>query len=165
MVFPSQFRKPHRLKGFDYSSACSYMITFVTAQRKKILSLIQQNNIYEPPSVLLTEYGKICEKHILRIPHVYPGVFIDNYVIMPDHIHLLITISRSGGDDKKTVPVSTIIHATKRMITREIGKSIWQLDFHDVIADNEKRYDICDRYIDDNPASWLMDKEPPLLFQ
>ena len=51
--------------------------------------------------------------------------------------------------------VSKIIQKTKAMVTKEIGYPIWQKDFYYVIADSEKRFSLCDRYIDDNPAAWL----------
>ena len=88
-------RKPTRLKNFDYSSAGAYFITICIKDRKRILS-----NIIKPvgvgafddpltPQIQLTEIGKVTEKYLLSSENI-PGVKIDRYVIMPDHIHVII---------------------------------------------------------------------------
>ncbi len=51
--------------------------------------------------------------------------------------------------------ISVIVGSTKAMITKEIGRQIWQADFYDTIADSEFLFRRCDQYIDDNPAAWL----------
>ena len=147
-----KFHKPHRLKGFDYSSACSYLLTITTKGRAPILSRVVYRGMYEPSTVELLPCGMVTEKYLLRIPDVYPNVTLDNYVIMPDHVHILLTIERNDAENKGT---DKIIRATKAMITREIGRSIWQTDFYDVIADTEELFLRCDRYIDENPAAWI----------
>ena len=152
----SKFDKPHRLRSFDYSSVASYMLTFNTADKKCILSEILQRSIFEPPEVRLSAYGRITEKYILNIPNAYPNVTLDNYVIMPNHVHILLTINDYIPPKREDKPmISRIIQSTKSLTVKEIGEKIWQLDFYDVIADTEKRYLICDKYIDDNPAVWL----------
>ena len=132
------------------------MLTFNTKEGRNILSEVVRPSRYEPATVRLTPYGRITEKHILHIPEAYSNVTLDNYVIMPNHVHLLLTVHFYVPAKRKDKPlISGIIRATKAMISREIGESIWQLDFYDVIADTEKRFLICDQYIDDNPAVWL----------
>ena len=53
------------------------------------------------PQIKLTEIGKIAEKHIQKINSVYADVTVENYIIMPDHIHLLIFID--GFEDMTTI--------------------------------------------------------------
>ena len=104
----------------------------------------------------MSPYGKIVEKHILNIPNAYANVTLDNYVIMPNHVHLLLTVNFYVPPKRKDKPlVPLIVQATKSLATREIGKSIWQLDFYDVAIQTEKKYLAYDKYIDDNPAVWL----------
>ena len=159
MVYPSQYRKPHRLKAYDYASANSYLITFNVLGRKQLLSEIKQEAEYTKPVVSLTAYGRTTEKYILNIPKVYEGVELDNVVIMPDHVHILLTL---GWNTEHRYDIATIIRATKRMITNEIGESIWQLDYYDVIADTPLLFERCDKYIDDNPAAWINKHAEPL---
>lgn len=115
--------RPGRLPDYDYSSAGYYFITFCTRNRDCCLSSVVptrprenentgQGNCSErwgncsvgrgalaPPRVILKEPGLILDGFIQNIPNVYPGVVVDKYVIMPNHVHLLIQITRDedGG--------------------------------------------------------------------
>ena len=154
--FQSKFDKPHRLKGFDYSSVTSYLLTFNTLNRKNLLSEIIPGDILTPPHVELKPFGEVTEKYILRIESCYPGVILENYVIMPDHVHLLISIEKYVPPSRKDKPkVAVIVQSLKSLVTKEIGQKIWQLDFYDTIADNEDIFIKCDDYITNNPAVWL----------
>ena len=155
-----RFRKPHRIPEFDYSSAASYFITFNTINRQKLLSEIHSVDAYVPPVVSLKPYGEITEKYILQMEAFHPEITLDNYVIMPDHVHLLITIKES---DEANPGIAVIIQSLKTMITKEIGNKIWQLDFYDTVADTDELFMRCDTYIDNNPAVWLdrAGMEPP----
>ena len=59
-----KFHKPHRLKWFDYSSACSYLLTFTTKGRAPILSKVIYRGMYEPSAVELLPYGTVTEKYL-----------------------------------------------------------------------------------------------------
>ena len=97
----------------------------------------------------------------MRIPDAYDNVLIDNYVIMPDHVHVLLTLNAPRLNERSPVGVDTIIRSTKTLITREVGRSVWQKGFYDVIADTQKRYDNCYYYITANPYRWLADGKEP----
>ena len=86
-------RKPNRLKGFDYSSDGAYFITICTKNKEQCLSKIVGANIVRPSAI-----GKIIEKDILKIEKIYPCIFVDSYVIMPNHIHLLYNRCDRRGD-------------------------------------------------------------------
>ena len=92
MVYPSRFHKPHRLKNYDYSSANSYMLTFNVLPGGPVLSEIVKPDVFLPPVIRLFSAGTVVEKYITNIPIVYSGVTLDNYVIMPNHVHILLTI-------------------------------------------------------------------------
>ena len=163
MVFPSQFHKQHRLKTYDYSSPGSYMLTICVAGRKKILSKVIYRGMYAPAGVELTGEGQIAEKYLNSIPDNYPSVTLDNYVIMPDHIHVLLTLAPDITSLAKKPDVHTIIRMFKTMVTKELGYSIWQDSFYDVIAETEERFLVCDKYIDENPAAWLEKNDEPFI--
>ncbi|HOU10665.1 MAG TPA: hypothetical protein PL044_08515 [Clostridiales bacterium] len=80
-------RKPQRLKGYDYSQNNAYFITICTQNRLPILGSIK-NDI-----VALSEFGKVVEEKLLNIGNG-TDVFIDKYVFMPNHIHLILIIER-----------------------------------------------------------------------
>ena len=117
-------RKDLRLKHYDYSSAGAYFVTICTKDRKRILSNIIKPSVgvgalddplngffNEPqiPQIQLTEIGKVTEKYLLSSENI-PGVKIDRYVIMPDHIHVIIFLypdkytSRKDGSSRAPTP-------------------------------------------------------------
>ena len=77
-------RKPNRLKGFDYAEFGAYFITICVKDRTPLLGNIVLENDLESPQVSLSAYGKITEFYLKRIAG------IDKYVIMPDHIHMIL---------------------------------------------------------------------------
>lgn len=84
------------------------------------------------------------------------AVKLDNYVIMPNHIHMLIAIDDCG----RTLfapTISRIVKQFKGVVTKQIGKSIWQRSFYDHIIRDEQDYVEKWNYIENNPARWLDD--------
>lgn len=97
----------------------------------------------------LSEDGLTVDKFVRQIPGIV------KYVIMPNHIHMIIRI-----DSKGETPITSRIRTFKTFVTREIGENIWQRSFYDEIVwtDECKRYrEICE-YIDNNPLNWMLDE-------
>lgn len=145
-------RKPNRLKGYDYSENGTYFITFCTQKRYELL----WKTGYQIPQYELSEYGEITEKMILKIPVCYPAVVVDQYVIMPNHVHLLLSIQKQGRA-MRAPTIATILNQMKGAITKQIGFSIWQKLFHDHIVRNQAEYQRIWEYIDTNPLKWEED--------
>ena len=142
-----RFRKPNRLQNYDYSQCGSYYITICTHNREN--RFWTANNSY-----VLSKSGEIVDAAIRQIPKHYPNVALDHYVVMPNHVHILLTIADAYGRQS----VSTIIGHMKRWSTMQIGKPLWQKGFNDrVIRDDEEFY-IKWRYIDMNPLRWETDE-------
>ena len=91
-------RKQNRLEDYDYSKSGTYFITVCVQDRKPILSHISANadSIY-PPRMQLSFIGKIVENAIQAIPEHYQNISVDHYVIMPNHVHMLVRIEDDGG--------------------------------------------------------------------
>ena len=85
-------RKTIRLRDYDYSNAGVYFITVCVKDRKALLWNNVGASIARPQDVNLSAYGKIVDDAIRQIPIHYPDVNVDNYVVMPNHIHLLLSI-------------------------------------------------------------------------
>ena len=127
-------RKPTRLKNFDYSSAGAYFVTICIKDRKRILSDIIKpvgvGAFDDPltPQIQLTEIGKITEKYLLSSENV-PGVKIDRYVVMPDHIHVIIFLypdeyaSHKDGSSRAPTPTNEmlphIVSANERVFVKD----------------------------------------------
>lgn len=145
-------RKIIRLQNFDYSSNCAYFITICSKDHKWKFGNVLANKDNLNAFVTLSSCGQIIDKYINRIESVYNGVSLVNYVIMPNHVHLILMLYNCEKS------VSTIINSTKGMVTREIGEDIWQSRFYDTVIDN---YDILEtkyNYIENNPINWLIGK-------
>ena len=146
-------RKRIRLENYDYSTPGAYFITLCIKNRKAVLSYITVGaNIVRPKEIHLTKYGVIVKTAIKNIPTLYPAITVDNYVIMPDHIHLLLQIHPDIDGRPMVAPtIDRVIKQTKGYITKQIGFSIWQKSFNDHIIRGDKDYKEIWEYIENNP--------------
>ena len=178
---PLPKRKPTRLKNYDYSSTGAYFITICTKDRKEILSEITVgDDAHIVPKNTLSSYGLICDKYIKNISEIYESIKIDKYVIMPNHIHMIISIygtmwassptnaglsANFGLKDvapqvkasSPTKNIEDIIRSFKILVSKEIGFSIWQRSFHDHVIRNKEDYTKIYEYIDNNVLNWSYD--------
>ena len=157
-------RKRNRLDNYDYSSCGAYFLTICTANRENYFwdavgAVIGRPQIIEhPQDVILSPCGKIVEIAINNISLMYPALSVEHYVIMPDHIHLLLIICSDENGRPMTAPtISWVVNQLKGNVTKRIGRSIWQKSFYDHIIRNKKDYDKHVKYIYENPMNWQFD--------
>lgn len=149
-------RRPTRLKDYDYSRNGAYFITICVKDKRELLSKITVGEGFHAlPQNLLTQTGAEVEKAIQYINDNYNDVTIDKYVIMPNHIHLIVSIENSGG--RGSPPLQNIIGQLKSYTTKKFGGVLWQRSFHDHIIRCEKDYDEIWQYIDTNVLRWTDD--------
>jgi REP element-mobilizing transposase RayT len=168
-------RKNIRLPEYDYSSGGAYYVTICTKNKACILGDIKEGQMK------LTAIGKIVQEQIQITPKIRRNVTIDSFVIMPNHIHMILLITSDDGRDMaRHVPttgrgrfgkpqsgtLSTIVGAIKSTITKNIhlqdgadGKSIWQGRFYEHVIRNEKSLEKIREYIYNNPRNWQVDDE------
>ena len=160
-------RKENRLRCYDYTEDGVYFLTICTDRRRPILSQIvdrgtpQPDHVYEPvPQIVLSEIGSVAEQLIQDISNRYDGVCVDAYVIMPNHIHMVLQVERKGG---RAMPVPTekpsvsrIIQQFKGAVTKRAKAVVWQSHFYDHVIRNEADYLARLRYIEENPLKWLL---------
>ena len=154
-------RKPTRLKNYDYSSEGAYFITICTHNRKNIFSNIVGQGL-APAENQLSLLGEIANKEILDLKNRYKNIRIDKYVIMPNHIHAIITIENKTAGASPCPTLSDIVCSFKSMTSRKIreikpNENIWQTSFHDHIIRGEEDYLKIWNYIDTNPQKWKED--------
>ncbi len=152
-------RKPIRLKNFDYSSCCAYFITICVQDKECILSRIVGDGALDVPKNILTDYGKIVEKNIISGNRI-PDINVDNYVVMPNHIHMILRIENNGTSRAPTPTNQMIPHfisTFKRFCHAQIGFKIFQRSYHDHIIRNDKEYFKIWHYIENNPLKWNED--------
>ena len=166
-----QIRKSNRISGYDYSTNGAYFITICTENRRKILSEIIVGTPLPgyPEEVCpeLTPCGKIADKYIRQMDAFYDNLSVDKYVIMPDHIHLLISIHGLGGHPGRGVPtgekertsvIARFVGTFKRFCNKEYGENIWQGRYYDHVIRNQQDYDEVWQYIENNPRKWAIQK-------
>ncbi|MBE5813358.1 MAG: transposase [Clostridiales bacterium] len=156
-----KIRKKNRLKYWNYGRNGAYFITICTEGKKKILSKIVGDGAFDVPKNILTDYGEIVDKYINSSNNIN-GISIDKYVIMPNHIHMIIIVENNEtGTSRAPSPTNSLIAHTistfKRFVNIEIGKNIFQRSFHDHIIRNEADYKNIWAYIDNNPLKWELD--------
>lgn len=146
-------RKKNRLDGYDYSSNGAYFITVCINDKK---SLLWKRSEYDSG---LSDYGETVKTAIESIERYYNGVRVDKYCIMPNHIHLILTIGSGECGRMISAPtVSNIVGSMKRWVSKELGESIWQKSFYDRVIRGEKDYLGIWQYIDENPLKWISDE-------
>ncbi len=188
-------RKPNRLKDYDYNSNGAYFVTVCTKNKKRILcdvsispsenttvgadiirpqnaqlfatDIINSENTIAEIEIRLSETGELVRTAIESINTYCPYVSVDKYIIMPDHIHILIVINDSDTDGRIiSAPTGTnkqrlevIIGQMKRWVSKQAGFPLWQKSFHDHIIRTQEDYFHVWNYIDSNPRLWLENKD------
>lgn len=155
-------RKRLRLENYNYSENGMYFITVCTQNRKKVLSEILSVGDGSPVPKL-TATGMLAESYIGQISEKYPTVKIYKYIIMPDHIHFLISIEKNtGGTGDPSPTTSTVFAWFKYQTTKAInmhggcvGKKFWQRSFFDHVVRNEQDLQDIMYYIETNPQRWI----------
>lgn len=173
IYFRNQYRIPSaRLQGFDYGSDGAYFITICTQNRTPHFGEII-NGIMG-----LSDTGCQTWKCWMAIPHFFPFVILDEFVVIPDHVHGIIFINNpnrrdaincvstagNGGITQKNNPMGKqklgeIIRNFKGKLSFLIRKNIdphfaWQPRYHDRIIRDENELNRIRQYIKDNPKNW-----------
>ena len=154
-------RKRTRLKEYDYSSEGSYFITICSKDKKLIFSKIVGDGFPDVPQVVLTEYGKVINRQINLMGEYYKNIKIDNYVIMPNHIHILISVYINGSSGMPTPTneaIPSFVGTFKRFVNRKVGRDIFQRSYNDHIIRDERDYIGRWKYIENNPLKWELDE-------
>ena len=157
-------RKLPRLQGYDYATPNVYFITICTHGKQCIFGRIHTQNHCDA-YMRYSPIGETAKQCLLDLESHYENIKIDNWVIMPNHIHILMRIT------EQTTPLPTIrndipnvIGKYKAAVTRRVGNAfmhsekIWQTSFYDHIIRNEADYQKIWQYIYRNPSKWTEDR-------
>ena len=171
MKLYKQYRKPLRLKNYNYSDEGFYYITICTKNKISYFGQIIDGKM------ILNDYGKIVDDYWKNLTKQYNNVLLDEYVIMPNHIHGIIIIGEA--DKTGQCPVTTdnksdgaigygllskVINSFKGLVTKSIKRTPggsnfgWQRSFFDHVIRNEKSLLAIRQYIQNNPLKWHLDE-------
>lgn len=154
-------RKRNRLAAYDYNRAGAYFITLCTYNKECVLSRIVGDDALGVPTNRLTKWGSIAEEYILSGNRM-DRVTVDKYVIMPNHIHILLIVEGTpngtpGASSPTAAVVPRFVSALKRLTNQKIGKNIFQRSYHDHVIRNQQDYLRIWEYMDNNPKKWKLD--------
>ena len=165
-------RKSLRMKYYDYSSNGLYFVTVCAYNKQHLFGKIVNGEMH------LSQIGKIAEEEIILTNKIRREQFIEiiKYVIMPNHIHMIINIYKPeifheykqedfGNPVKESV--SSVVRAFKSAVTKRIHKisdginlpyKVWQARYFDNVIRNEEAFEKISNYIESNPMLWKEDK-------
>lgn len=155
-------RKQVRLKDYDYSAPGAYFVTVCTQDREELLGKIVGCGDFDAPKMVLTQYGITLDGYIKLMSKKYCHISVDKYVIMPNHIHLIISITDyKNGASETAAPynneISKFVSLLKRYCNRACGIDMFQRSYHDHIIRGEADYNKIWEYIDTNVLKWEED--------
>jgi REP element-mobilizing transposase RayT len=160
-------RKTIRLQQYDYTRPGAYFITVCLHDRKQYLFGEIADNV-----MVLNSVGEYARECWLDIPTFYPYVKLDEFVIMPNHVHGILILNSNnielGAANQfqqcTSGSIGSIIRGfkvgvTKRLRSINVQTLIWQRNYYEHVIRNEKSFTDIRQYIRDNPASWGNDEE------
>jgi REP-associated tyrosine transposase len=158
-------RHAMRLQGYDYSREGAYYVTICVLNRESLFGTIVDDEMR------LQRHGEIVEECWQNLPQHYPTVELDEFVIMPNHVHGIVIVTVGAG--LKPAPTNNSSHGLpeimrgfKTFSARRInemrgtpGVSAWQRSYYEHIIRNENDLNRIRAYIVNNPARWASDEE------
>lgn len=160
-------RKNIRLKDYDYSQAGYYFITLCCEDRKNYFGKISycRGGALLHPTVELSDIGKIILEQWYELRNRYPNIRLDQFIVMPNHIHGILTIENEQAEQSPAPTIGVVICAYKSITTKlsnrndnSPGRTLWQRNYYDHIIRGEEDLLKVRHYIEDNPLKWQEDK-------
>ena len=155
-------RKHPRLKEYDYSSAAFYFVTICAHNRKCLFSRIVGRGL-APAENRYSSYGVIAVEQLRQLEKRYPFVNVDQYVIMPNHIHAILGLEQEAAGASPRPTLTDIICAYKSLTTKACKKvqpieKVFQTSFYEHVIRGKEDYKEIAEYIQNNPKQWELDK-------
>ena len=173
-------RRSIRLFGYDYRGAGAYFVTICTQNRECVFGEVVQGQTN------LNGSGQMVESVWRQFPQQYTGVEVDGFVVMPNHVHGIITLVGAGpracpdgsGQPHGVAPTGTmsladVVQRFKSLTTAKYRRGVhrdgwlpfpgrlWQRNYYERIIRDEEEMNRIRRYIMENPARWGDDPENP----
>lgn len=167
-------RKYLRLKGYDYSQPGGYFITICTHKKECLFGDVKEEK------VVLSSTGQVASEFWLAIPRHFKNVELDEFVVMPNHVHGIIVLIDQCGGVKFNAPtkdrdyysrispkqgaIPLIVRTYKSAVSTWCKQNRhenfeWQRNYYDHIVRDEKDLAQVREYIANNPMKWDLDAE------
>ncbi|MCK5912820.1 MAG: transposase [Desulfuromusa sp.] len=164
-------RRSIRLRDYDYSTAGAYFVTICTFERECLLGDVVNGEMR------LSDMGQLVAPIWDSLGQRYPDAEVDAFVIMPNHIHGIITINgdvqvgaihESPLQNRRAMTLSRVIGYLKMNAAKRInqlrdnpGAPVWQRNYYERVIRNGRELQSIQQYIVDNPAKWQEDENHP----
>lgn len=165
-MIDGKYRRPQLRNGKINYRFGWFFVTFQVFENKSLLGAIVGENC------ILNELGLAVKGLIETLPKYNPEVYVDCFVVMPNHVHLVLKI-----DDRPTNEehhLGKIMRKLKSLAAREYrilgsrgvvpcqGSKLWQDNYWEKIVTNHEQLEAIRRYIENNPKSWSIDRFGPV---
>lgn len=163
-------RKNIRLSYYGYTTPGAYLVTICSHNRKCIFGKIEEGKVQ------LNEIGNMVKTCWQEIPKHFKEVRLDEYVVMPNHLHGILIILDETGEaclaptsepaKSKKKTLGAVVGSFKSSVTRRVrisgfirGKAIWQRGYYEHVVRNIVDLEDIREYIANNPARWSNDSQ------
>ncbi|MBD3297253.1 MAG: transposase [candidate division Zixibacteria bacterium] len=163
---PRKRRRSIRLRGFDYGQEGAYFVTICTANRKAYFGSIVNNQ------VALSPFGNIAKIEWTRTASLRSNVILDEFVVMPDHVHGIVCITENRNHLISTEFTTTaqtlgsVVRGWKSAVTKKVRLlqgdptfKLWQRGYWEHVVRNERDLEELREYIRMNPLQWRLKQE------
>jgi REP element-mobilizing transposase RayT len=169
-------RRSIRIKDYDYSQNNYYFITICSYKAANIFGKLSKEKI------VLNSIGVIAQNCLIEIPEHFSNVIIDEHIIMPNHIHVIVIVNDDKNSDTGTIyraptkiekfgvpksgTLSRIVSSYKAAVTRKVKQQsiggydkIWQRNYYEHVIRNDKELLEIRKYIKNNPIAWYLENK------
>ncbi len=170
-------RQSVRLQGYNYSQPGMYFVTICTNERELLFGEIMEGKM------MVNQTGRIVEEEWLKTPDIRPFVALDEFVVMPNHLHGVLVFTdtsihfvgahscaplRQTRLQRPPRSLGSLIAGFKSATTTRVnelrgalGIPLWQRNYHEHVIRNEEDLRRIREYIQTNPLRWELDRENP----
>ncbi len=155
-------KKHLRMQGWDFTSPGWYFLTLCTQNMRSVFGTIVNGRMH------LNDAGRYADTFLREIAKHFPRAVVDEYVVMPNHVHGLLHLTEDGWDihgytarlEAFGKPVAgsvpTVVRSYKAAVSKALGQSVWQSRFYEVRARDDAARANIRRYIRDNPENYAV---------
>ena len=153
-------RNSLRYPGYDYSQPGTVFVTFNTHQNQRLFGGVQDGRLLPSPA------GLFVQDAWLRLPERFPDIAIDEFIVMPDHVHGIVFTGTDPEREDRANTVGFVIRSFKNIVMSEWRRGVlergwprydmklWHRDYFDRIIRNDEELEAIREYIRGNPARW-----------
>lgn len=166
---PLPSRRSIRLPDYDYTFPAAYFVTLLAWQCRPVFGQVIDH------TVQLSKTGVLAQREWLRLGQRFGHVELDEFVVMPDHVHGILLLTDVKDSSSETNPadepsaqphvepgsLGAIVRAYKSTVARLVnfnrfsdGGPLWQRNYYERVVDDERDLEQIREYIRSNPMNW-----------